>query len=193
VLSRHGTNEDFTMADETSTTTTNTGDIAQAADTSAQMQFDDDVAASGNAGAAGTAGAGSQGGEGDDQPTTAAQLVKAGASNLGGQATDRLRAFADDGKTRATDALDDVAKMIEDAAATLDDKVGQQFGGYARQAAGAVTDFSDGLRNKDIDALLEDARELVRQSPGIALGTAAALGFLVARVLRSSIDAGRSA
>lgn len=121
------------------------------------------------------------------------QAVVEGASKLTGQAGDRFRAFADDGKDRATGALDDVAKMIEDAAATLDDKVGAQFGGYARSASSAVSNLSGSLREKEVDDLIEDAREFVRKSPAVAIGAAAAVGFLFARVLRSGVDANRGA
>ena len=124
---------------------------------------------------------------------SARELVSAEAGKIGGQAGDKLRAFADDGKTRASSALDDVAKMISDAAGTLDDKVGAQFGGYARSASTAVADFSEKLKAKDVDDLVADAREFVKKSPGVAIGAAAAVGFLLARVLRSGVDANRDA
>lgn len=133
------------------------------------------------------------GGATADKLRGARQLVKDEAGKLTGQAGDRLRAFADDGKSRATGALDELAKTIEDAASTIDEKVGEQFGGYARSASGAVTNFADGLRNKDVDDLLDDAREFVRKSPGIAIGAAAAVGFVLARLVQSGIDANRDA
>jgi ElaB/YqjD/DUF883 family membrane-anchored ribosome-binding protein len=123
----------------------------------------------------------------------ATQAVKDEAGKLTGQAGDRLRAFADDGKARATGALDELARAIDDAAGTIDEKVGDQFGGYARSASGAVTNFADTLRNKEVDDLLEDAREFVRKSPGVAIGAAAAVGFVLARVLRAGVDANRNA
>jgi len=129
----------------------------------------------------------------EEKARGARELVKDEAGKLTGQAGDRLRAFADDGKSRATGFLDELAKSIEDAAGTIDDKVGAQFGGYARNASGAVTNFAESLRGKEVDDLLEDAREFVRKSPGVAIGAAAAVGFVVARVLRSGIDEGRGA
>jgi len=128
-----------------------------------------------------------------DKARGAGQLVKEEASKLTGQAGDRIRSFADDGKSRATGFLDELAKSIDDAAGTIDDKVGAQFGGYARNASGAVSNFAETLRTKEVDDLLEDARAFVRKSPGIAIGAAAAVGFVLARVLRSSIDEGRDA
>ncbi|MES2338579.1 MAG: hypothetical protein V4537_10820 [Pseudomonadota bacterium] len=128
-----------------------------------------------------------------DRARGAAQLVKDEAGKLGGQATDKLRAFADDGKSRATGVLDELAKTIDDAAGTIDEKVGAQFGGYARTASSAVSDFSRKLADKDVDDLFADAREFVKKSPGVAIGAAAAIGFVLARVLRSGVDANRDA
>lgn len=127
-----------------------------------------------------------------DQRRGARQLVQDEVSKYSGQAGERLRAFADDGKARATGVLDELAKTIEDAATTIDEKVGAQFGGYARTASTTVSDISQKLADKDIDDLLDDAREFVKRSPGIAIGAAAALGFVFARVLRSGVDANRN-
>lgn len=106
----------------------------------------------------------------------------------GGATGDRIRAFADDGKARAAGALEGVAKMIDDAAVQVDEKLGGQFGGYARQASGVVTKFSDALRDKDVDELVDDVRTFVQKSPAVAIGVAAAAGFVLARVFRSGVD-----
>ncbi len=122
---------------------------------------------------------------------SAPEVVRQEAGKLTEQAGDKLRAFADDGKERATGALDDFARMIDEAAVTIDEKVGSQFGGYARQASSAVSNLAGSLRDKDVDDLVDDARDLVRRSPAIAIGAAAAVGFVLSRVLRSSVDANR--
>lgn len=114
--------------------------------------------------------------------------VRGLASNLSAQAGDKFRTFADDGKTRATGALDDVAKLIEDAAVQIEEKLGGQFGGYTRTAAGQVSGFAETLRGKEVDDLVEDVRAFVQKSPGVAIGAAAALGFVLSRVLRSGFD-----
>lgn len=121
------------------------------------------------------------------------EVVKHEAEKLTGQAGDKLRAFADDGKARATGMLDEIAQTIEDAAQTIDEKIGVQFGGYARSASTAVSDFSRSIADKDVDDLVDDAREFVKKSPGIAIGSAAAIGFVLARVIQSGVDANRRA
>lgn len=114
--------------------------------------------------------------------------LKDEAGKLGTQAADKARGFAEEGKDRASGALDDFAKMMSDAATTVDEKLGDQYGHYARSAAGAVSGFAESLRNKDVDDLVVDAREFVKKSPVMAIGAAAALGFVLARIIKSGID-----
>ena len=124
----------------------------------------------------------------DDKPG-AAQLLKDGASKLTKEAGDKARAYAEDGKARAGGVLDELSKMMADAAGTVDEKVGAQYGQYARSAADAVSGFSDSIKNKDIDELIDDARAFVKKSPAIAIGTAAVLGFVLVRLIKSGLDA----
>jgi ElaB/YqjD/DUF883 family membrane-anchored ribosome-binding protein len=107
--------------------------------------------------------------------------------DLKGQATDKARAFAVIGKDRATAALDDLVKMIEDAAGEVDGRLGSQYGDYARRAADGIGSFSETFKDKDVDQIFDEARELVKKSPAVAIGVAAAIGFVVARLARSGI------
>lgn len=118
----------------------------------------------------------------------AKQTLKDEASKLSAKATEKARGFADEGKARATSALDEFSRLMEDAAGTVDEKLGNQYGQYARSAAQAIAGFSDDLRGKDVEDLLVDARAFVRKSPAIAIGTAAALGFVLARVVKAGVD-----
>lgn len=103
------------------------------------------------------------------------------------QAGDRARELAQSGKDRAASALDGLARTVEEAATEIDEKLGSQYGDYARRAAEHIGGFTDSFRDKDIDALFNDARELVKKSPAVAVGAAAAVGFVVARLARSSM------
>lgn len=120
--------------------------------------------------------------------TSGKQALKDEAGKLGRQATDKARGLVDEGKVRATGALDEFSKMMDDAAGTVDEKLGEQYGQYARSAAQAISGFSDNLRDKQVEELLDDARAFVRKSPAVAIGTAAALGFLIARVVKAGVD-----
>jgi ElaB/YqjD/DUF883 family membrane-anchored ribosome-binding protein len=121
--------------------------------------------------------------------TDAKQLIKDNATKYSQQATDKVRTFAEDGKARASGALEQLAQLLTDAAGQVDEKLGAQYGGYARTAADTVSGYADQVKAKDVDALFDDARELVRKSPAIAVGAAAAVGFVIARLVQSGVDA----
>lgn len=118
----------------------------------------------------------------------AKQLVRENTAKLQGQATDKARAYAEQGKAKAGDALGQLSRMLDDAAGQVDEKLGEQYGQYARQAAGQVSGFADALAAKDVDQVVEDLRAFVTKSPAAALGIAAALGFAVARVVQAGLD-----
>ncbi|MBV9840690.1 MAG: hypothetical protein JOY99_03985 [Sphingomonadaceae bacterium] len=106
-------------------------------------------------------------------------------SELRGQATDQVFSLAAQGKDRASETLDGAAKLIADTAQQIEERLGENFGGYARQASDAVGGLAATLRTKEVDELLDDAREFVKRSPALAVGAAAAAGFLIARVIKA--------
>jgi ElaB/YqjD/DUF883 family membrane-anchored ribosome-binding protein len=118
--------------------------------------------------------------------SAAAKKIEEKASDLKSQATDKARELAVQGKDKTVGALDNVVKLVEEAAGTIDEKVGTQYGAYARRASESVAGFASTLRAKDVDELFQDAREAVKKSPAIAIGAAAAVGFLLARVIKSA-------
>lgn len=116
------------------------------------------------------------------------QTLKDNVIKFANDAGDKAKAAAEDGKTRASGALDELATMLRDAAGTVDEKVGDQYGQYARSAADAVANFSQSLQAKQVDDLIGEARDFVKKSPAIAIGTAAAIGFVLARVIKAGLD-----
>ncbi|OYW46356.1 MAG: hypothetical protein B7Z08_02470 [Sphingomonadales bacterium 32-68-7] len=92
--------------------------------------------------------------------------------------------LAVEGKARASEAISGLARVIDDNAGTIDEKLGARYGDYARTASKTLGDTASKLDQKSLDELGADARELVRKSPAAAVGLAALAGFLVARILR---------
>ncbi len=114
--------------------------------------------------------------------------VKEQVSSLRGRAGDQLRGYADDGKERATGLLDDISGVIEDAARSIDSRLGDDYGDYAHRASAAVSSFAGKVRDKSVDDLLDDTREIVRKSPAVAIAAAAVIGFALMRVVRTGLD-----
>ena len=77
--------------------------------------------------------------------------------------------------------------MVGDTAAGIDERLGAEYGDYARRAAGAIENAANTIAAKDPDELIEDTRNFVRNSPGIALAGAAVVGFVVARLLKTGL------
>jgi ElaB/YqjD/DUF883 family membrane-anchored ribosome-binding protein len=103
---------------------------------------------------------------------------------LAAQAGDRARSVATQGKTRAAESLESLAKVIDDSALQVDDKLGKQYGDFARSAASTVAGLAETLDEKDLDELVAATRDFVRKSPAVAIGSAAVVGFMLARMLR---------
>ncbi|MBV9528516.1 hypothetical protein [Sphingomonas sp.] len=126
-------------------------------------------------------------GAGGASDASLAERLRSGRDKLSGQAGDRARGLVGQGLERSSEALANVGRMIGDTASGIDDRLGSEYGDYARRAASAIENASNTIASKDPDELIDDARNFVRNSPGIALAGAAVVGFVVARLLRSGI------
>jgi ElaB/YqjD/DUF883 family membrane-anchored ribosome-binding protein len=128
------------------------------------------------------------GGNGTGTTEKLVSQVRDQVTNLRGQAGDKLRSVADDGKSRATTLLDDVAGIIQEAARSIDERFGEDYGGYAHRASDAVSGFAGRVRDKSVDDLLDDTRDIVRRSPAVAVAAAAVVGFALMRVVRTGME-----
>lgn len=113
------------------------------------------------------------------------------------EARDKANAYAADAKAKATElaiegkartsqAMLGLSKLIDENAGVIDEKVGAKYGDYARTASKSIQDVATKLDEKSLDELGDDAKEFVRQSPGLAIGMAIATGFLVGRMFKKS-------
>ena len=111
------------------------------------------------------------------------------AKAIGDQAKQRATQLAKDGKSRASDGLASLGKTVSGTAKTIDDKLGKQYGDYARTAARTMQEAAAKLDAKDLNELGDDARKFIKESPGAAIGIAAVAGFFLARMFKGSDDA----
>ena len=115
--------------------------------------------------------------------------VRDQVSSLRDQATEKARGFAEGGKDRTTQLLEDLSEIIHDAARSIDDRLGDQYGEYAHKAGDVVANLSGNLREKSLEDLVEGTRSIVRKSPAVTVGTAALLGFVLVRLVKSGLEA----
>ena len=116
-----------------------------------------------------------------------------GGEKLSGQAADKARGFVGQGIEKSSEALANVSKVIGDTAAGIDERLGTEYGDYARKAASSLEDVASRLAAKDADELIDDTRAFVKKSPGVALAGAAVVGFALVRLIKSGLDSARGA
>ena len=131
---------------------------------------------------------------GDDTPRLESERglvdrIRGGREQLSNQAGERARGLVTQGLERTSEALANVSRMIGDTASGIDERLGEEYGDYARRAAGSIENVANQIASKDPDELIEDTRNFVRNSPGIALAGAAVVGFVVARLLKTGLAA----
>ena len=120
--------------------------------------------------------------------TKVVNQVKTGSNKLAGQAADKTRGLVGQGLERSSEALASVSKMVGDTAVGIDDRLGAEYGDYARRAASAIDNAANSLAAKSPDELIDDTRAFVKKSPGIALAGAAVVGFVIARLVKTGLD-----
>lgn len=111
--------------------------------------------------------------------------AKSKSADLTAEAKTKATELAYEGKAKASEAISGLSRIVADNAGTIDDKLGAKYGDYARSASASLDEFSSKLESKSVEELGEDAREIVRKSPGAAVGLAALAGFMIARLFRS--------
>lgn len=107
------------------------------------------------------------------------------AKTYGTQAKVKGKELAVQGKEKASDALAQLGKVVAENALQIDERLGSQYGDYARSASRSLQETAAKIDAKSVDELGEDAREFVRKSPGLAVGLAAVAGYMIARLFRS--------
>ncbi|MEA3063618.1 MAG: hypothetical protein QOJ27_46 [Sphingomonadales bacterium] len=115
------------------------------------------------------------------------EQLKGQVYNLRDQAGGKVRDFAEGGKTRASDVLEELSRVVADTADSIDERLGNNYGEYARKASDSVAGLAESLRGKDVDELYDNVRSAVRKSPGVAIGIAAVVGFTLVRLVKAGM------
>jgi len=106
------------------------------------------------------------------------------AKVYGSQAKEKAADLAREGKIKASEAISGLGQIVAETAPTIYEKLGEKYGDYARTAARTIQEGAAKLEAKDLGELGNDAKELVKKSPGVAVGLAAVAGFFLARLFK---------
>jgi hypothetical protein len=111
--------------------------------------------------------------------------------NVTGKAKDealgRARGFVGEGLKSGSNTLGGIAGIIEETVEQIGERLGPQYGDYAKTASQTIQRYASTLENKDPDELVDDARALIRKSPTVAITGAAILGFGLVRLLKAGL------
>lgn len=107
------------------------------------------------------------------------------AQGIYGFAETKLMSLAEDGKSELVRNFDGLVAMVQELAAKVESAGGGIAGDYAHQAADMLSELQATLRDKPVAELLDDGRDLIRRSPGLAIGVAVIAGFAAARLVKA--------
>ena len=99
---------------------------------------------------------------------------KGKAAEMGQKVADKI----DENRGTAASGLESAAGALHEKADSLPGGARVANAAHATDAVGVAADY---VRENDVKAMMTDVQKLVKNNPGVALLTAAALGFLIAR------------
>lgn len=103
---------------------------------------------------------------------------------LGDQATNKAGQLAETGKDQLAVKLDDVSGIVASMAGAAEENYGPAAGRLVHRAAESMSSAAEGLRSKSVHGLVSSSRSVIRQNVGAAIGTAALVGFVAARIAK---------
>lgn len=134
-----------------------------------------------------------------DTAASVAPETTAKAQEAGERMSHEAQRLAGEAKERGSSMLRNqqhfIASQIESIAGALH-KTSQQLGTenqgalaqYTDQAAEGLERFSHSLRDQDFDTMVGQVEDFARRQPTVFIGSAALVGFLAARFLKSSAE-----
>lgn len=117
-------------------------------------------------------------------------LVSNASTKLRDEGKTRVHGFASQGLERGSTTLTNLSTLIDDTVQQIEDRLGPQYGDYARKASQKLNGYATTLQEKNPEELIDDARDFIRKSPAVALTGAAILGFGLARILKVGLEEG---
>ena len=126
-------------------------------------------------------------GTGREQGSTM-QQAKSEAGRLTQAARGRTLSYIEERKSLLADNVGGMADAARNAAQQFDEHGNAMMADYIHRAADGLERFSDAVRNRDVSSLMGEAEDFARRQPAVFIGGGVAVGFLLARFLKSSSE-----
>jgi hypothetical protein len=101
------------------------------------------------------------------------------------QAQETAKTMLASQKVQAAEGLNSLAQALRQTGQSLRQQDQATIADYTNRAAEQINSLSATLRDKDFDEILQDVEDFARRRPEVVLGGAVAVGFLLARFLKS--------
>jgi hypothetical protein len=121
-----------------------------------------------------------------DAAQQAAGRARAQASRTADEAQEHAKAFLSEQKEAAAEHIDGVVKVLHDAVDQLRQRSPGAVTDYAERAVGGLDSVAHALREQDMRALVGQVEDFARRQPVLFLAGSVAVGFALARFLKSS-------
>src|SRR5690606_35517026 len=124
------------------------------------------------------------------QTRQAGERVREEGSRIAGEAQKQARAFLAEQKEVAARHIGDIAGVLHETVDQLRQRSPGAVSDYAERAAQGLDSFAAALRDQDVQSLIGSVQDFARRQPALFMAGSVALGFGLARFLKSSSAAG---
>jgi hypothetical protein len=138
----------------------------------------------------GSSGAGAMQSAMSDVAHQATEQIRDHASRAAGQAQERAQAFLSEQKEVAAEHIDGVVKVLHETVDQLRQRSPGAVSDYAERAVDSLDSVAQALREQDLRALVGQVEDFARRQPVMFIAGSVAIGFAVARFLKSSSRSG---
>jgi hypothetical protein len=104
------------------------------------------------------------------------------AEHLKQEAQDKGQAMIEDQPPAIVDRVGDMAKALRSTSDQLKTQDQRAMAQFTQQAADGIEQFSQALKNRDVDTLVGQVEDFARNPPGAFIGSMALLGVIAARL-----------
>jgi ElaB/YqjD/DUF883 family membrane-anchored ribosome-binding protein len=122
------------------------------------------------------------------QQSSAVEQARSEAGRLTQAARSRTMSYIEERKSLLAENVGGMAQAARNAAGQFDEQGNQVVADYIKRAADGLERFSGAMRDRDLSSLMGDAEDFARRQPAVFIGAGVAVGFLLARFLRSSSE-----